>query len=63
MSDLQNEIDKESRERAEKGKDDFNVQNSAKKLTVASSAGIFIFGIVMAILGLFCPAVFSSPSG
>jgi len=59
MSDLQNEIDKESRERAEKGKDDFNVQNSAKKLTVASSAGIFIFGIVMAILGAILPQLSS----
>jgi len=34
----------------------------AKKLTVASSAGIFIFGIVMAILGAILPSflLFSS---
>lgn len=59
MNNLQSDEEKEILEKAEKEEEDSKVQNSARKLTAASSAGIFIFGIVMAILGAILPQLSS----
>lgn len=59
MNNLQNDEEKEIREEAEKEEENNHLQDLARKLTMASSAGIFIFGIIMAILGAILPQLTS----
>ena len=59
MNNLQNDEEKEIREEAEKEEENSHLQDLARKLTMASSAGIFIFGIIMAILGAILPQLTS----
>jgi len=58
MNNLQNDEEKGIQEKAEK-EEDSKLQNLTRNLTTASSAGIFIFGIVMAILGAILPQLTS----